>query len=230
MRDSGFKTFALALAVGSLSPQAQADILLGAEGEYGRGVLARVDQEMFPTYGGQGHLGLSYSAFSIYGFFEHLDLAYTHKAQRFKGIYSLSGVGIGLSTYFDSRNKDSKLSLWVQVPLSSALILLNEASATVNDQDYSYSTLTTYQGGTAVKVQVGYEYLAVGSERNKRRSRTGDNLYLGFFLGYLRQQFATQTTRVKTNNSVVAPLSPGTEKTAVAVTVATAAFAATYHL
>jgi hypothetical protein len=83
--------------------------------------------------------------------------------------------------------------------------VLSETSGTVNDTTYKHSEMVTLQGGSAIQALIGYDFIIYGSGPLKK----GENFYLGFRLGYLSNTFNKQTTRIKTNNSEIAPVSSG---------------------
>ncbi len=196
---------ALLLACGleALSQPAKAEVMIAIIEGYNLGTLSRTVDEDFSAYSTQGQLGFKFFDFNVHGFFQHMDLGYKFNGDAYDGQYSLVGVGLA---YSKASGKFGRATLIVQRPMSASFTTLTESAGTVHTKDYKYSELTTLQGGEALQVFGGFELRKLGSGSAK----TGENLYLGIFLGYLKQSFATQTTRIKTNNSELAPPSPGT--------------------
>ena len=211
------------LLVGLLAaPTALAKTSFGGMVGYNQGVLTRSTEEKFTGYSTQGFVGYQvWRGLEARAFFQHMDLAYEHQGEAFTGIYSLSGLGLGYSAGVGR----GTLTGIFQIPLNSAYIVLSETTGNVNGKNYIHSTLTALQGGQAFQVIAGYQYRVVGSGK-----KTSEDFYFGTFLGYLSQTFATQTTRIKTNKSVLAPRSPGSESGDYKVTLLSLNFSVNYDL
>lgn len=191
---------------------ARAEPVFGVATGYSMGSLKRKITESFTTLGFIGYAGYNLGGFNIHGFFHHMDLSYNVSGATYSGLYALSGIGAG---YQFSPSRKGHFSLTAQYPMSTNYSVLSESSSTVNGQTYRYSELTTLTGGTAYQILAGYNYLIEGIGGHKR----GENLHAGVQLGYLHQQFATQATRIKTNNSLLAPPSTGNQPVSHSATV-----------
>lgn len=193
----------------------------GGHVAYSQGALNRKTYETFTSYSTQGFVGYEFSRLQVHAFVQHMDLNYDYQRESYQGIYGISGLGISKKVLFTK----GALSATIQVPLSSALVLLSETSGTVNGKDYIQSTLTTLSGGQGYQVIGGYQARLIGSTK-----KGSEKFYIGAFLSYLSHQFATQTTRIKTNNSVIAPTSPGTEAVDHKLTVLSGGLSLSYEL
>jgi hypothetical protein len=220
------RLIALALLVGA-SGTARAEAMFGALTGYQSGKLSRSTEEPFTAFAAQGLAGYIFPNVTVLGFFHHMDVAYAFNDTGYQGLYSASGLGLGFSRYVNAKTKLHKMSMMLQVPLSSTLILLSETKGSVNEANYTHSTLTTMKGGAAFQALFGYEWLVVG---RGGKSKAAENFYCGVHLGYLSQSFTEQTTRIKTNNSVLAPKSPGKETIDTKLTVMSLNFSVVYDL
>lgn len=184
------------------APTALGSVVFGGHMGYARGTLVRASPEAFVSLSTQGSVGyeISGSGFQVHGFVQSMDLSYTADNEAYQGFYSLAGLGGGYSIPF-SRGAFTFLA---QLPLSSAYIVLSETTGTVNGSEYIESTLTTLDGGSAFQVMSGYQLRVIGSGK-----RSSENVHVGMLLGYLAQTFTKQTTRIRTNNSELAPVSGG---------------------
>lgn len=216
----------LPLALATLPESASAEVMVAVLEGYNLGILNRKVDEKFTAFSTQGLLGYNFRNFNGHVFFQHMDLAYTFNGDVYEGQYGLAGVGFAYSRPRGKWGKGGKATIIVQKPIMGSYTTLTESSGTVRGQTYKYSELTTLQGGEALQCFVGFELLKTGSGTQK----TGENLFLGIFLGYLKQTFATQSTRIKTNNSVLAPGSPGTDPVNYSVTLKSLNFSVNYDL
>lgn len=206
---------------------ARAEPKLGAMLGYNLGRLSRETEESFTAFGGQGHAGYQFSGFYAHGFFETMSLSYTAGEDTYDGLYSVSGVGLGYERYTNDTTRTGKVGVMLQVPLSSAYVVVSESAGTVNGASYIHSSLTTLSGGSGAQALFGYEVLVVG---RGGKSKASENLYYGIYLGYLSHTFAKQTTRIKTNNSELAPISPGEEDVSYKLTVTSLNLTVAYDL
>ncbi len=211
------------VAVASSTPAARAEVMFGAIAGYNRGTLQREIGEPISAYSTLGLFGYNYKSFNAHAFFQHMDLSYRVNDEAYDGIYSLSGVGV---SYFRQQGKFGRAVIMAQLPLAGSYTTLTESTGTIKDQSYTYSELTTLKGGTAMQLFLGFDYLFMGSGGY----RLGENFYVGLYLGYLKQSFATQATRIKTNNSVLAPPSPGVDGVDYTVTLTSANLSLSYDL
>ena len=213
---------AAALAgLSALAPCANAGPIVGGTFGYSRGVLQRQQAETVAGYASQGFLGYERKGWSAHAFAENVDLAYAFAGELFRGIYTLSGVGAGYAKQLES----GILTTHIQVPLTSTFIVLSETTGSVNGTDYVNSTLTTLQGKQAYQALVGYQLRVVGSGRPN-----GENCYVGLLFGYMSQTFDKQSTRIKTNDSVLAPASPGTESVTYSLTMMSLMLSAQFNM
>lgn len=169
---------------------------------YSVGTLNRKDSEVIKGMSAQGFLGLDLYQFNLHGFFQNTSLGYTSHREVYNGTYSLYGAGIAYTAF---QGKSSRMIFELQIPTSGSYTVLAESTSTINAQDYKQSTLTTLTGGSAYQAQVGYEFVPNG------RRAVSDSFFFGFYASYLMQTFTTQTTWIQTDNSEVAPPSPGKE-------------------
>jgi len=211
----------LCSVVCSLAEPALGNTTAGLIAGYSRGTLTRGDAEAMTAFLTQASLGYEYWNVNFHGFFQHMQLAYPDENKISQGVYSLAGVGAGASSV--NASKSGRLSLALQVPLSGVYTILSESKGTINGSSYALSELSTLQGGTAYQVLAGYDFLMQGKVR--RRSIRSGRAYYGVYVSYLSQQFASQTTRIKTNNSVMAPVSPGKESVSYSVAISSLNFA-----
>lgn len=192
----------LTLAAAIASERGFAEPIFGVGTGYSIGTLTRQVEEKFTTFTIAGYGGYSYRGFNLHGFFQHADLSYKVGDNAYSGILGQSGVGIG---YAFGSSKRGTLAVAVQRPLASTYVVLSETTGTVNETSYKHSEMITLQGGSAIQALIGYDFTIYGSGPLKR----GENFYLGFRFGYLSQTFDKQATRIKTNNSEIAPVSKG---------------------
>ncbi len=216
----------LPLALATLPGSASAEVMVAVLEGYNLGTLSRQVDEDFTAFSTQGLLGYNFYNFNAHVFFQHMDLAYSFNGDVYEGQYSLAGAGFAYSRPSGKFGKFGKATMIVQIPVAGSYTTLTESSGTVRGQTYTYSELTTLQGGEALQCFVGFELLQMGSGARK----TSENLHLGIFLGYLKQNFSTQSTRIKTNNSVLAPGSPGTDPVSYSVTLKSLNFSVNYDL
>jgi len=203
------------------APSAFGRTTFGALIGYNKGTLSREIDESFTGVSTQGYLGYQFWRLEARAFFQHMDLKYKSNNENFNGIYTMAGLGLGSSQSLGR----GTFSAFAQVPLTGSYIVLSETEGTVKGTEYIHSTLITLQGGQAYQLLLGYQFRIIGSGK-----KTAENLHLGTFLGYLRQNFASQTTRVKTNNSELEPQSPGTEACSCSATLTSLNFSLNYEL
>ena len=199
---------------------------------YGRGTLVRNVSEPFTGYTTQAALGYEVWNVNFHGFFQHMQISFADKEKKTEGVYSLSGVGGSYSTNNASDSANSfassnafetgRITVVAQIPLTGVLTVLSESKGSINGKDYILSELSSLQGGIAYQLMAGYDILVQG--RGRRKSLGAGKAYYGFYAGYLNQNFTKQTTRIKTNNSVMAPTSPGSVNVSHAVAVTTLSF------
>lgn len=209
--------------IASFASQIRAEPIFGISGGYAMGTLVRSAPETFTTSPVQGFIGYNYWKLSARAFFQHAQLDYTYENESFSGTYGLSGIALaysGLVTEF------GKFTFILEAPLTGSLILLSESTGSVNGFDYIHSSLVTLSGTMAYQVFAGYEF----SARGRGMLRRGGNIYYGIYAGYLKHSFSQQTTRIRTNNSILAPISPGTETVAYDLTMMSLLFSGTYDL
>ncbi len=225
--------FAALLALSARSAPVRAEVMAGGLFGLARGTLERESAEAIEATSMQGFLGWSFGEINAHGFFQSLALAYAAGGQTYDGVYTLSGVGAGYGKDIVFLKKPGRISAMAQVPLSGTYTVLTESGGTFNGQRYLHSALTTLSGGVGVQVLAGYDALVIGRGGKKDwrgTKKAGANLYLGLYLGYLRQSFDSQSTRIRTNNSVLAPPSPGTESVDYGVSAFTLSMAMNYDL
>jgi hypothetical protein len=202
---------------------ARAEPIFGLTTGYSIGTLTRKTTEKFSTISVIGYAGYSFWGINVSAFFQHMDLSYTVSGAAYNGLYALTGVGAG---YQFAPSKSGNFSVTAQYPLTTAYSVLSESTSTVNGQNYQYSELTTLTGGTAFQIISGYNFLIEGSGAHKK----GENLHGGLHLGYLKQNFTSQATRIKTNNSDLAPASTGTQDVNYSVSVISLYFVINYDI
>jgi hypothetical protein len=200
-----------------------AEPIFGVAAGYSTGTLNRQIAEKFTTFTSAGYAGYSYRGFNLHGFFQHADLAYKVGDNAYSGILGLSGIGIG---YVFGSSKTGTIAVSVQRPLSSNFVVLSETTGTINDKAYKHSEMITLQGGSALQALIGYDFIIYGSGPLKR----SENFYLGFRFGYLSQTFDKQATRIKTNNSEIAPVSTGSADVNYSLKVLSLFFTANYDI
>lgn len=218
-------TARLAMIIASCSAaSAAAAPVMGVLAGYSTGTLQGNVSESIKGFTAQGLFGYSFRGLNAHAFFQHTDLAYRHKNDEYKGIYTLSGLGVG---YTGLQSRLGKVSILAQKPLSGSYTTVSESTGTVNGRNYIYSTLTTLSGGDAFNLMGGIEFLSAG--KSGQLSGSKEKVFLGLYAGYLRHAFAKQLTRIKTNNSVLAPISPGSRGTTSTVTLMSLFFTIHYN-
>lgn len=200
MKSALCTSWLLLLAAAVLPTDTRAEPVFGITTGYSLGTLSRKTTEKFSTISLIGYAGYSFWGFNAHAFFQHMDLSYQVAGATYDGLYALTGVGVG---YQFAPSKKGNFSVSAQYPLTTNYSVLSESSSTVHGQTYRYSELTTLNGGSALQVMSGYNFLIEGSGAHKK----GENLHAGLHLGYLKQTFDSQSTRIKTNNSDLAPTS-----------------------
>jgi hypothetical protein len=185
---------------------ASAEPVFGALAGYARGTLDRGAEERFAGPVFQVYGGYQYWKLNTHLFVQSMDLDYEYAGDRYQGVYATTGLGVSYLKQGVSFNRPHKLTFAAQLPLTTAFTVLSESSGTINDNDYINSSLSTLQGGQGAQVLGGIEWTAVG----RGGAKTGENFSWGFYLSYLTHTFAKESTRIKTNNSDLAPPSPGT--------------------
>lgn|GEM_PF-5769779 len=210
------------------SPAAKADRggTAGLLAGYSRGTVKRETDTALTAISTQVSLGYEYWNVNFHGFFQHSQLSYPDKDKVTEGVYSLSGIGAGLSSV--NAAGSGRLSVALQLPLTGVFTILSESKGTVNGTNYVLSELSTLQGGTAYQVLAGYDIFVQG--KSGRKTRSSGKAYYGLYFGYLSQNFTKQTTRIKTNNSVMAPVSPGSETVSYSVSLTTVSAALAFDL
>lgn len=227
MNASTRRTFFVACALAGFTPGVgRAGPMLIAMGGVSRGTLSRTIDEAVTAKSTAALLGWSLGNASLHAFFQSMQLGYRSNGDAYSGIYTLLGAGGSYSRNVQPFGRPARLAGYAQVPLSGTYSVMSEARGTINGSRYIQSTLTTLQGGPAIQVLCGYEQQTTGT----RVSKSGDGLFIGLFFGYLRQNFATQSMRIRTNNSVLAPPSPGTAAVRYSLSMATVNLAINYRL
>jgi hypothetical protein len=205
------------------SETAKGELVFGGFGGVSTGALVRSGTEKFTAFPAQGFIGYNYWQLSFRGMFQHTELKYNYKNEAYTGTHTISGVAVAYSGLL---SKFGRATIQVQKPLAGSLVLLSESTGQVNEFPYLQSTLVTLSGINSMQVLAGYEISAYG----RGMLRRGGNAYYGIFFSYLKHTFSTQTTRIKTNNSILAPISPGTETVSHTLTMTGLFFSATYDL
>ena len=190
---------------------------------YSQGVLTRKTVEKFTTFSTLASLGYKIGKFDVHGFFQSMDLDYGSGDSSYKGVYAAAGFGVGYKLF---PSAFGVISIAAQRPLSGTYIVLSETTANVKGVTYQHSELTSLQGGSAFQILAGYDFLIFG----RGTTRRGENFSLGTQLGYLKQDFKTQSTRIKTNNSELAPPSSGTEKVSYSLDILSLYFCISYDI
>ncbi|MEZ4743334.1 MAG: hypothetical protein R3B45_12960 [Bdellovibrionota bacterium] len=184
---------------------AYARVLSGILGGYSYGTLTRKTSEAITAAPTQLYVAYLYKNIGAHAFFQHTSLDYIASNEHYKGIYSFYGVGLNASAL---ESTIGQASIFVQMPLSSSYVVLSESKGTIKDQNYIYSTLITLTGSQGFQAAVGYDFMTLG----RLTSKAGGKSYVGLYAAYLSQNFSSQSIRIKTNNSKLSPISPGTEK------------------
>jgi hypothetical protein len=218
-----FLKFFLTIMTLTVGERGIAEPIFGVAAGYSAGTLTRDIAEKFTTFTTAGYVGYSFRGFNLHGFFQHADLSYKVGDNSYSGILGQSGVGIG---YVFGSSKRGTLAVAVQRPLSSTYVVLSETTGTVNDSSYKHSEMITLQSDSAIQALIGYDLIVYGSGPLKR----GENFYLGIRFGYLSQTFDKQATRIKTNNSEIAPVSTGSIDVNYSLKVISLFFTANYDI
>ncbi len=167
--------------------------------------------------------GYEFHSFNISGYFQHVDVTMKESKDKYAGIYSNLGVGVGFSPIF---NKRWQLSFHVQKAFFSSMTLVTQSEGEVNGLNYKTSSLINLKGNNALQILAGAEWLGIG-----RSHFSGDDkFYYGVHLAYLSETFSSQTTRIKTNNSELAPVSPGEEEVSYSFSLISLLVSLNYHL
>ena len=129
--------------------------------------------------------------------FQHQFISYVQDSGNFSGSNLLVGVGLG----------------WNLMNLQSGFVRLegfyypyniltvtSESKATVNDVEYSHSTLTTLTGPGATEVRLAYIIEQKGGQFNKY-----ERLRYGLLISQLMQPFTKSEVRIATSNSAITP-------------------------
>lgn len=202
---------------------ARSEIVFGLLEGYSQGVLTRKTVEKFTTFSTLATLGYKIGKFDVHGFFQSMDLDYGSGDSSYKGVYATTGIGVG---YKLLPSQIGVISFAVQRPLSATYIILSQTTANVKGVAYQHSELTSLQGGSAWQIIAGYDFLIYG----RGTTRKGENFSLGAHLGYLNQDFKIQSTRIKTNNSELAPVSSGSEKVNYSLSILSLYFCINYDI
>lgn len=198
-------------------------MVFGLSEGYSQGTLSRKTVEKFTTFSTLATLGYKIGKFDVHGFFQSMDLDYSSGDSSYKGVYAVTGFGVGYK-FFPS--KIGAFSFVAQRALSGTYIVLSETTASIKGVTYQHSELTSLQGGSALQILAGYDFLIYGSGT----TRKGENFSLGTQLGYLQQDFKTQSTRIKTNSSDLAPVSSGPEDVSYSLNILSLYFCINYDI
>lgn len=189
----------------------------------GAGALSRKADETVQGASFLGLLGFDMFGLNLHAFTQHFDLAYSFNDESYAGVYDLLGVGLGIG--FGSEGS-GRTTFYLQAPLSGTYAVVTESSSLINDATYRYSELTVLEGGQAGQVLVGYEFLKIG----RGGDRGGENAYFGLFLGYLLQSFAKQTITIRSNDTDLAPPSPGQDEVSYTMAIGSLHFSVSFEM